>query len=100
MRRSASVAIAGPLVPGAGTVMATDLEKPSLRLAVAGKLPVGSLPLTIAERRGGYLAKEGLAFDISNFQGGRQRSQGAGRRRRLASGQLPLIARSRIMCAA
>jgi NitT/TauT family transport system substrate-binding protein len=48
---------------------ATDLEKPSLRLAVGGKVLVAYLPLTIAERRG-YFTKEGLAVEINDFQGG------------------------------
>jgi NitT/TauT family transport system substrate-binding protein len=48
---------------------AADLEKPSLRLAVGGKVLVAYLPLTIAERRG-YFTKEGLTVEISDFQGG------------------------------
>jgi NitT/TauT family transport system substrate-binding protein len=45
------------------------LEKPSLRLAVGGKVLIAYLPLTIAERRG-YFTKEGLQVEINDFQGG------------------------------
>jgi sulfonate transport system substrate-binding protein len=48
---------------------AADLEMPSLRLAVGGKVLVAYLPLTIAERRG-YFKKEGLDVEISDFAGG------------------------------
>jgi NitT/TauT family transport system substrate-binding protein len=48
---------------------AAQLEKPAIRLAVGGKTLVAYLPLTIAERRG-YFAKEGLAVEINDFQGG------------------------------
>ena len=69
MRRLASVVMAWTLALGAGVANAADLEKPSLRLAVGGKVLVAYLPLTIAERRG-YFVKEGLAVEISDFQGG------------------------------
>ncbi len=48
---------------------AAPLEKSAIRLAVGGKALVAYLPLTIAERRG-YFAKEGLAVEINDFQGG------------------------------
>ena len=48
---------------------AAGLEKPSVRVAVGGKVLVAYLPLTIAERRG-YFSKEGLQVEISDFQGG------------------------------
>lgn len=69
MRWLASIAVALALAPAAGTAKAADLEKPSLRLAVGGKVLVAYLPLTIAERRG-YFTKEGLTVEISDFQGG------------------------------
>ena len=69
MRRLAPVMIASMLALGLGAANAADLEKPSLRLAVGGKVLVAYLPLTIAERRG-YFTKEGLAVEISDFQGG------------------------------
>jgi NitT/TauT family transport system substrate-binding protein len=57
-----------------GLVIATQgqgapLEKPSLKLAVGGKVLIAYLPLTIAERRG-YFTKEGLQVEINDFQGG------------------------------
>ena len=69
MRRSASMVMAGMLALCVGAAKAGDLEKPSLRLAVGGKVLVAYLPLTIAERRG-YFTKEGLTVEISDFQGG------------------------------
>jgi NitT/TauT family transport system substrate-binding protein len=57
------------LLVAAGPVAAADLEKPSVRLAVGGKVLVAYLPLTIAERRG-YFMREGLDVEINDFQGG------------------------------
>ncbi len=48
---------------------AADLEKPHLAVAVGGKTLVAYLPLTIAERRGHFVA-QGLQVEISDFQGG------------------------------
>jgi len=58
----ASLIAAGPAVAG-------DLEKPSVRLAVGGKVLVAYLPLTIAEQRG-FFKREGLDIEINDFQGG------------------------------
>jgi NitT/TauT family transport system substrate-binding protein len=69
MRWLATIAVAVAFAPNAGPAKAADLEKPSLRLAVGGKVLVAYLPLTIAERRG-YFTKEGLTVEISDFQGG------------------------------
>src|SRR5436305_3516040 len=69
MRRLRWAAVAMALLLCGTGAPAAELEKPSLRLAVGGKVLVAYLPLTIAERRG-YFAKEGLAVEISDFQGG------------------------------
>lgn len=61
-----SLALA-PALDAAGR--AADIEKPTIRLAVGGKVLVAYLPLSIAEPRG-YFSDEGLRGEISDFQGG------------------------------
>jgi NitT/TauT family transport system substrate-binding protein len=66
--RSLPVALVLALALGAAG-RAADIEKPTIRLAVGGKVLVAYLPLTIAEQRG-YFSDEGLRVEISDFQGG------------------------------
>ena len=69
MQRLRWIAISIAFVLCAMNAQAADLEKPSIRLAVGGKVLVAYLPLTVAERRG-YFTKEGLTVEINDFQGG------------------------------
>ncbi len=69
MRRLRWAAVAMALLLCGTAAPAAELEKPSIQLAVGGKVLVAYLPLTIAERRG-YFAKEGLTVEISDFAGG------------------------------
>jgi NitT/TauT family transport system substrate-binding protein len=57
------------VLPGAARAQAPKLEKSSIDLAVGGKVLVGYLPLTIAERRG-LFAKAGLDVVIHDFAAG------------------------------